>query len=63
MDAYQDQKDVYRGVIEAVSDGNLAALDGLMAPDMIDHNPMPGQAPGALGALEQLGAQVVPPRT
>ncbi len=49
MDVYQDQKDAYRGVIAAISDGNLAALDMFLAHDMIDHNPMPEQAPGIIG--------------
>ena len=49
MNAYQEQKDVYRGVIAAISDRNPAALDVFLAQDMIDHNPMPGQAPGIIG--------------
>ena len=49
MDVYQDQKDAYRGVIAAIGDGNLAALDVFLAHDMIDHNPMPEQAPGIIG--------------
>ena len=43
MEAYDERKDAYRGVIAAVGDGDLATLDVLMAPDVIDHNPMPGQ--------------------
>jgi predicted ester cyclase len=49
VDVYQDQKDAYRGVIAAISDGDLAALDVFLAQDLIDHNPMPGQAPGIIG--------------
>ena len=49
MDVYQEQKDAYRGVIAAVSDGHLAALGLYLAEDMIDHNPMPEQAPGISG--------------
>src|SRR4029453_5755431 len=32
-----------------ISDGNLAALDAFLARDLIDHNPMPGQARGIPG--------------
>ena len=46
MDVNQDQKDAYRGVIAAISDGHLVALDLFLAQDLIDHNPMPRQAPG-----------------
>jgi steroid delta-isomerase-like uncharacterized protein len=42
-------KDVYRRVIEAVSQGDSDALDGLMAQDMVDHNPIPDQTPGLEG--------------
>jgi steroid delta-isomerase-like uncharacterized protein len=49
VDAYQVQKDVYRGVIAAVGDGDLAALDAFLAQDLVDHNPLPDQAPGVAG--------------
>ena len=49
MDAYQAQKDVYRAVIAAVSRGDVSSLGALMAPDVIDHNPLPDQAPGIEG--------------
>lgn len=49
MDAYQEQKDVYRAVVAAVGVGDLSALDVLLARDLIDHNPMPDQAPGIVG--------------
>ena len=51
MDAYQEQKDVYRAVVAAVGVGDLAALDVLLARDLIDHNPMPSQAPGIAGSV------------
>jgi Transposase DDE domain len=44
VDAYQEQKHVYRAVVAAVGVGDLAALDVLLAPDLTDHNPMPDQA-------------------
>jgi steroid delta-isomerase-like uncharacterized protein len=34
---------------EVMSRGNLAAVGELSAPNLIDHNPMPGQAPGPEG--------------
>jgi len=34
---------------EVVQNGNFAMLDELTAPDFVDHNPGPGQAPGAEG--------------
>ena len=49
MEVYQEQKDAYRGVIAAISAGDLAGLDVFLAQDMVDHNPMPGQAPGIVG--------------
>ena len=49
MDVGQEQKDAYRGVIAAVGVGRLAALDRFLAQDMVDHNAMPGQAPGIIG--------------
>ncbi len=34
---------------EVVQNGNIARLDEFAAPDFVDHNPGPGQAPGAEG--------------
>lgn len=34
---------------EVVEKGNFAMLDKLAAPNFVDHNPAPGQAPGAEG--------------
>ena len=34
---------------EVVQNGNFAVLDELVAPNFVDHNPGPGQAPGAEG--------------
>jgi steroid delta-isomerase-like uncharacterized protein len=33
----------------AVNEGNLDQLDGLVAPDSVDHDPAPGQVPGPEG--------------
>lgn len=37
---------------EVVQKGNFATLDELAAPNFVDHNPAPGQAPGAAGVME-----------
>lgn len=34
---------------DAVVAGNLDALDEIIAPDSVDHDPAPGQAPGPAG--------------
>jgi hypothetical protein len=34
---------------EAVSSGNLAVLDGVFAPNVVDHDPAPDQGPGPDG--------------
>lgn len=44
-----DHSAVYRRAIEAIGTGDAVALDDLLAPDVIDHNPMPGQGPGIEG--------------
>jgi predicted ester cyclase len=49
-------RDVYRRVIAAVSNGDADALDDLLAPDMVDHNPLPGQAPGSSGFAEWMAS-------
>ena len=43
------QKDIYRRVIAAVSEDKSSALNDLLAPDLIDHNPIPNQPPGRDG--------------
>jgi steroid delta-isomerase-like uncharacterized protein len=43
------QKDIYRQAVAAVSAGDASALDHLLASDMVDHNPMPGQPAGRAG--------------
>jgi steroid delta-isomerase-like uncharacterized protein len=48
----EDLKDTYRRIIEAISRGDAGALDGLVSPDIVDHNPIPNQAPG-LGGFKQ----------
>jgi len=52
----EQHREVYRRVIDAISCGDADALDGLLAADVVDHNPMPGQAPGLEGFKEWMGA-------
>ncbi|GAB2806773.1 ester cyclase [Streptomyces chlorus] len=40
---------------EAVVTGNLDALDEIVAPDSIDHDPAPGQVPGPEGYKAMFG--------
>jgi ketosteroid isomerase-like protein len=42
-------KDAYRRIIDAISRGDPSGLDELIAPDVVDHNPIPEQAPGLDG--------------
>jgi steroid delta-isomerase-like uncharacterized protein len=44
-----EPKDTYRRIIEAITQGDPDALERLIAPDLVDHNPIPGQAPGLEG--------------
>jgi steroid delta-isomerase-like uncharacterized protein len=41
---------------EAVAKGDLDALDGLYAADMVDHNPFPEQVPGLEGLKQKVSA-------
>jgi steroid delta-isomerase-like uncharacterized protein len=52
MTTEEQLKDVYRRIIDAVSRGDADGLDELMAPDFVDHNPIPNQAPGREGFKE-----------
>ena len=47
-----EHKDIYRRIIDAIGRGEPDSLDGLAAPDVVDHNPFPGQAPGIEGFKE-----------
>ena len=41
--------DVYRRTIDAISRGDADALDALLTPDVVDHNPVVGQPHGLPG--------------
>jgi steroid delta-isomerase-like uncharacterized protein len=49
-------KNAYRRIILAVSEGDADALDELVAEDIVDHNPIPDQAPGREGMRQWLAA-------
>lgn len=49
-------KDKYRGIVDAISRGDLAALENLVATDVVDHNPIPDQAPGFEGLKQWLAS-------
>jgi ketosteroid isomerase-like protein len=45
----RDNTSAYRAIIEAISAGDLDRLDQLVAADLADHSPAPGQPPGRVG--------------
>ena len=51
-----DHKETYRRIIDAISQGDPDALEPLIAPDVVDHNPFPGQAPGLPGIKQWLAS-------
>jgi steroid delta-isomerase-like uncharacterized protein len=52
----QNHEFIYRQVIDAINNNDMAALDALLAEQMIDHNPIPGQAPGRSGFKEWMAS-------
>lgn len=56
MSAEAGLKDIYRRIIDAISRGDLASLENLVAPDVVDHNPIPDQAPGFEGFKQWLAS-------
>jgi steroid delta-isomerase-like uncharacterized protein len=51
MSAGENKAIVRRGY-EAINQNNLDALDEVVAPDITDHDPAPGQAPGLEGVKQ-----------
>ena len=49
MSAETEPKEIYRRIIEAISHDDPYALERFISPDVIDHNPIPGQAAGLDG--------------
>ena len=56
MTGQEELKETYRRIIGAVSRGDAAALDDLVATDIVDHNPIPDQAPGLEGLKQWVDA-------
>src|SRR5215217_7700283 len=52
----RDFVSIYRSVIDAINRNDAAALDVLLAEQMIDHNPIPNQSPGRIGFKEWMAA-------
>jgi steroid delta-isomerase-like uncharacterized protein len=42
-------RETYEAIISAVAAADQDALDELIAEDIVDHNPVPGQVPGRVG--------------
>ena len=51
-----DRPVLYRQVIRAISRGDNQVLDNILAPDIVDHNPVPMQSPGREGFKEWMVA-------
>ena len=48
----EENKAIARRGYEAINRNNLDALDEVVAPDITDHDPAPGQAPGLEGVKQ-----------
>src|SRR5690242_3469059 len=48
-------KDVVRRVMNVFNTRDLSPVDQLVAEDVVDHNPFPGQAPGREGLKQAFG--------
>ncbi|WP_049822564.1 ester cyclase [Arthrobacter sp. H41] len=46
-----DLRKVYQRIIDVVGANDAAVLEGLIAADLIDHMPVPGQPPGRMGFI------------
>ena len=52
MSAEEKNKILVRRYVQALHEGDLDALDELLAPDFVDHTPLPGQDPGREGYIQ-----------
>jgi len=48
----EQNKAAARRFLEETDKGNLDVIDEQVSPDAVDHNPFPGQAPGAEGVRQ-----------
>jgi steroid delta-isomerase-like uncharacterized protein len=53
---HEELKEIYRGIIEAVTRGDAGALDDVVSTDIVDHNPIPDQLPGLEGLKQWMAA-------
>lgn len=51
-----DRVSLYRQVIVAISRGDTQVLHDILAPNIVDHNPVPMQSPGREGFKEWMAA-------
>ncbi len=51
----EENKALYRRLLEALSGRDLAAAEALVAPDAVNHTPLPGEPPGAEGFRYRTG--------
>ena len=54
MSSAQENKALVRRFVEAQANADLDTLDELLAPDFVDHNPLPGQEPGREGFMRSV---------
>lgn len=54
MSVETNKASMLRVFAEAVNGGEMAIITTVFAPDVIDHNPDPGQLPGAGGTIGQM---------
>ena len=54
-DTRQAARRFYDAVNEVMRSGNTAPLDGVLAPQVVDHDPAPGMAPGRDGIKRAFG--------
>src|SRR5215218_7221416 len=52
MSVEEENKALVRRFVEAQDKGDLETLDELLAPNFVDHNLLPGQAPGREGYMQ-----------
>jgi steroid delta-isomerase-like uncharacterized protein len=51
----EENKALYRRMLEAINHKDLAAAEALMAPDAVNHSPLPGEPPGVEGFRYRMG--------
>ena len=56
MSSEEQLKEVYHRIIDTISRGDADGLDELVAPDIVDHNPIPNQLPGRDGFKQWMAA-------